>query len=144
MLTKKCKMNNDSMTANFTEVDYGEHSVGTIISLSIAYGLLSLTAFVGNFIVIWIICKSKKVFLKFAKVWKGCKLGGVKSECKAHPHLCAKPRHFCKLVVATSKKAFLELKLPTCSTVYHLYILKNCPSDTPYMKVLKLCSTNCI
>ena len=68
VLTKKCKMNNDSMTANFTEVDYGEHSVGTIISLSIAYGLLSLTAFVGNFIVIWIICKSKKVFLKFAKV----------------------------------------------------------------------------
>jgi len=48
-------MNNDSMSANSTEVDYGEHSVGTIISLSIAYGLLSLTAFVGNFIVIWII-----------------------------------------------------------------------------------------
>ena len=71
------------MTANSTEVDYGEHSVGTIISLSIAYGLLSLTAFVGNFIVIWIICKSKKkFFLKFGKVWKGCKLGGVKSECK--------------------------------------------------------------
>ena len=61
---KGAKMNNDSMTANFTEVDYGEHSVGTIISLSIAYGLLSLTAFVGNFIVIWIICKSKKVFFK--------------------------------------------------------------------------------
>ena len=51
------------MTANSTEVDYGEHSVGTIISLSIAYGLLSLTAFVGNFIVIWIICKCKKWLL---------------------------------------------------------------------------------
>ena len=57
-------MNNDSMSENSTEVDYGEHSVGTIISLSIAYGLLSLTAFVGNFIVIWIICKSKKSFFK--------------------------------------------------------------------------------
>ena len=59
-------MNNDSMSANSTEVDYGEHSVGTIISLSIAYGLLSLTAFVGNFIVIWIICKS--IFLSLVNV----------------------------------------------------------------------------
>ena len=34
------KMNNDSMTGNSTEVDYGEHSVGTIISLSVAFALL--------------------------------------------------------------------------------------------------------
>ncbi len=36
---------------------YGSHSVGTIVSLSLVYGLLSLTATVGNGIVIWIIRK---------------------------------------------------------------------------------------
>ena len=33
------------------------HSVVTVVSLSIVYGLLSLTAFVGNMLVIWVICK---------------------------------------------------------------------------------------
>ena len=37
--------------------DFGAHSVWTIVSLSIVYGLLSLTAFVGNTLVIWVICK---------------------------------------------------------------------------------------
>ena len=37
--------------------NYGQHSLVTIVSLSIVYGLLSLMAFLGNSIVIWIICK---------------------------------------------------------------------------------------
>ena len=40
-----------------TSTEFGAHSVWTIVSLSIVYGLLSLTAFVGNMLVIWVICK---------------------------------------------------------------------------------------
>ena len=40
-----------------TSTEFGAHSVWTIVSLSIVYGLLSLTAFVGNTLVIWVICK---------------------------------------------------------------------------------------
>ena len=39
------------------EKEFQKHSVWTIVSLSIVYGLLSLTAFVGNTLVIWVICK---------------------------------------------------------------------------------------
>ena len=36
---------------------------------------------------------------------RGCKIG------MQGPQLCAKPRHFCKLDVATSRMAFLDLNL---------------------------------
>lgn len=63
---------------NLTERrDYGDHSVWTIVSLSVVYGLLSLTAFVGNTLVIWIICKSLnrialgQIFLHETCLWMG-------------------------------------------------------------------------
>lgn len=37
------------------------HSVVTVVSLSIVYGLLSLTAFVGNMLVIWVIYSGRRM-----------------------------------------------------------------------------------
>ena len=48
-------MNNTTLPIELE--NYGQHSLVTIVSLSILYGLLSLMAFLGNSIVIWIICK---------------------------------------------------------------------------------------
>lgn len=59
-------MNESSLNLSITAVtppDYGDHSVWTIVSWSIVYGLLSLTAFVGNSVVVWIICK--RIYLIF-------------------------------------------------------------------------------
>jgi hypothetical protein len=40
------------------KVDFGQHSVFTIVFLSIVYAILSLSAFTGNSLVIWIISKN--------------------------------------------------------------------------------------
>ena len=47
----------------FAESSYNKHNLTTIVSLSLIYGLLSLTACVGNLIVIWII--GNIVFTKY-------------------------------------------------------------------------------
>ena len=39
------------------KVDFGAHSVWTIVAFSLVYAVLSLTAFLGNSLVIWVICK---------------------------------------------------------------------------------------
>ena len=39
---------------------YQHHHVAVIVFLCCVYGLLSLTAFFGNVMVIWIICEYKK------------------------------------------------------------------------------------
>jgi hypothetical protein len=47
-----------SDTLDAAKVDFGRHSVSTIVFLSIIYAILSLSAFSGNSLVIWIISKS--------------------------------------------------------------------------------------
>ena len=42
------------------KIDYGAHNVWTIVAFSLVYAVLSLTAFLGNSLVIWII---RKLFL---------------------------------------------------------------------------------
>ena len=39
--------------------EYQQHHVATIITFCLIYGMISLSAFLGNVMVIWIICKSK-------------------------------------------------------------------------------------
>ena len=61
------------------------------------------------------------------------------------PKLCAKLRHFCKLDVATTRMAFLDLNLHAlqldnsisnnCNWGYS--VVQNCTSDTPYWGYLK-------
>ena len=63
---------------------------------------------------------------------RGCQIG-VRG-----PQLCAKPRHFCKLDVATSRIAFLDLNLhvlqvaPSNSKNWGRSLVQNCTSDIPY------------
>ena len=61
------------------------------------------------------------------------------------PQLCAKPRHFCKLDVATSRMAFQTLTYPTIYMFYKLplhiqtiegALVQNCISDTPQYLIL--------
>ena len=54
----------------FAESSYNKHNLTTIVSLSLIYGLLSLTACVGNLIVIWII--GNIVFTKYLLSIKWC------------------------------------------------------------------------
>ncbi len=49
--------NFNSSAKNAPNAKFGDHSVATIVSLSLVYGLLSLTATIGNGVVIWIIRK---------------------------------------------------------------------------------------
>ena len=49
---------------------------------------------------IWMSVKIKGIY-----VFRGCQIG------TQGPQLCAKPSHFCKLDVATSRMAFLDLNL---------------------------------
>jgi hypothetical protein len=45
------------VTVDSGNVDFSQHSVSTIVFLSIVYALLSLSAFSGNSLVVWIISK---------------------------------------------------------------------------------------
>ena len=62
---------------------------------------------------------------------RGCQIG------MQGPQLCAEPRHFCKLDVATSRIAFLDLNLhvlqvaPSNSKNWGRSVVQNCTSDTP-------------
>ena len=62
---------------------------------------------------------------------RGCQIG------MQGPQLCAKPRHFCKLDVATSRMAFLDLNLHVLqvaisnSNNWARSVVRNCTSDTP-------------
>ena len=49
---------------------------------------------------VWMSVKIKGIY-----VFRGCQIG------MQGPQLCAKPSHFCKLDVATSRMAFLDLNL---------------------------------
>ena len=65
---------------------------------------------------------------------RGCQIG------MQGPQLCAKPRHFCKLDVATSRMAFLDLNLHVLqvatpnSNNLGCSVVQNCTSDTPWHK----------
>ena len=54
-----------------------------------------------------------KWYASWAMDIRGCQIG------MQGPELCAEPRHFCKLDVATSRIAILDLNLSTCSTSCH-------------------------
>ena len=45
----------NNTTNNEASVNFSQHNLTAIIALSVIYGLLSLTACVGNLLVIWII-----------------------------------------------------------------------------------------
>ena len=57
--------NENSTTSNEADVNFGQHNLTAIILLSLIYGLLSLTACVGNLLVIWIIGKCFLYFCNY-------------------------------------------------------------------------------
>ena len=85
----------------------------------------------------------ERSFRKVNILWilrnRGCQIG------TKGPKLCAKPRHFCKLDVATSRMAFLDLNLHALqldnsisnNCNWGCSVVQNCTSDTPYWGYLK-------
>ena len=73
---------------------------------------------------------TKKIIVLACSI-RGCQIG------MQGPQLCAKPRHFCKLDVATSRIAFLDLNLHVLQVAtsnsknWGRSVVQNCTSDTP-------------
>ena len=73
---------------------------GHVIIIQRMHIEITILDMVSPFDPIWMSVKIKGIY-----VFRGCQIG------MQGPQFCAKPSHFCKLDVATSRMAFLDLNL---------------------------------